>query len=44
VPDEIGVREPTGDPTTSSLNEMVSTAGTPKRPEEVEETTDSGQT
>jgi hypothetical protein len=48
VPDEIGVREPTrgptGDPTTSSLSEMVSATGQSKRPDEVEETADSGQT
>jgi hypothetical protein len=44
VPDEIGVREPTGDPTTSSLSEMVSATGEPKRPEDVEDTTNSGQT
>jgi hypothetical protein len=44
VPDEIGVHEPTGDPTTSSLSEMVSATGEPTRPDEVEEVTDSGQT
>jgi hypothetical protein len=44
VPDEIGVREPTRDPTTSSLSEMVSTTGEPTPPDEVEEVTDSGQT
>jgi hypothetical protein len=42
APDEIGVREPTSDPTTSSLSEMVSAAGEPTRPEEVEKVTGSG--
>jgi hypothetical protein len=42
VPEEIGVKEPAGDPTTSSLSEMVSRTGKPTPPEDVEDVTDSG--
>jgi hypothetical protein len=44
TPDEIGVGDPEGDPTTSNLSELVSDGPAPTRPTETEPVTDSGRT